>query len=189
MKQIIKYVMLAVMAVAMVVLAGCGAEPEDKIVGQWIKEEVDATGVRLIEIKKDKGNQYIISYHSYGYEDEEKDGYKSSLGTMHLKYHNTLNNWNGIHKAIYKDNVLIDTESKDKDKYVFDEKKNVLVLNSLVGSGIYKQFVNKDELKVQIDKLKKIQEDEIKKRTKGSTMFKFEYDEFTYDDSVLDNTK
>ena len=44
-------------------------------------------------------------------------------------------------------------------------------------------------LKEKIDELKTVKEKEIKSRTEGSTMFRYKYDNFTYDDSVLDNTK
>ena len=107
MKQMIKYVMLAIIAVAMVVLTGCGAEPEDKIVGQWIKEKVDLNGVRWIDIKKDKDNQYIISYHSFGYEDKQTKNDKDATGAFHLEFHNVLNEWKGTRTATYQNNTIV----------------------------------------------------------------------------------
>ncbi|SUP42796.1 hypothetical protein [Veillonella criceti] len=191
MKTMIKYAVLAIMAVAMVVLAGCGAEPEDKIVGQWIKEEVDLNGVRWIDIKKDKDNQYIISYHSFGYETKQTKNDEQPLGTFHLEFHNTLNEWKGDNKAVFNNNALRDLQSHDKEVYTYNEKQDTLVTEekSWAKSYTYKRFTDKEELKKKIDELKTVKEDEIKNRTKEATMFEYKYDNFTYDDSVLTTNK
>lgn len=191
MKTMIKYAVLAIMAVAMVVLAGCGAEPEDKIVGQWIKEEVDHNGVHWIDVKKDKNNQYIISSYSFGYEVKQTKNDKDATGDFHLEYHNTLNEWKGEHKATFTNNVLRDLESHNKEVYTYNEKEDTLVTEekSWANSYTYKRYTDKNELKTKIQQLKEVTEKEIKSWTEDDNMFKHYYDNFTYDDSVLDNTK
>lgn len=183
--------MLAIIAVSMVVLTGCGAEPEDKIVGQWIKQEVDHNGVHWIDVKKDKNNQYIIFSHYFGYKEEQTKNDENPLGTFHLEFHNVLNEGEGEHKATFANNVLRDLQSHNKEVYTYNEKDDTLVTEkkSWAKSYTYKRFTDKDELKKKIDELKTVKEKAIKSRTEESTMFRYKYDNFTYDDSVLDNTK
>lgn len=177
----LKVVLMGIMVLLMFVVTGCGTKSEEDVfVGKWIMQNPSSyPPVNLIVLdiqKKDKNFQIKKDVYYYD-EQKTKDERLIFTNDVHLEFLNTLNmkpyeiQANLTNKELYTEN----------GKYIYNEKDDTLTYDK----SIYARYKNEDQFKEKIQELKQKKEEEIKNRTKNASMFKYYYDKFEFDDSIL----
>lgn len=177
MKKFAKYALLTIMAIMVLVVAGCGSSESDNFTGKWITKD-PKTDVTILQIQPEKDKQVIIKEVGYAYRDKQTKKTREAFSNeVHHEYLNTLVKGSKEVSASINNKQLITEDGA----YIYNDNDKTITINNVV----YTKYVDENELKAKIDELKPLMEQSIKGRTKNDNMFKHYYDKFDYDDSVL----
>lgn len=177
MKKFAKYVLLTIMAMMVLVVAGCGSSESDNFTGKWITKD-PKTNVTVLDIQPEKDKQVLIKATIYGYKDKQtKKTREAFTNEIHHEYLSSLTRGEKDIKATVNKKELITEDGA----YIFNEQDKTIIINNVV----YTKYIDENEVKTKIDQLKPLKEQEIKDRTKNASMFTHYYDRFDYDDSAF----